>query len=109
MKSCYHCGEACKSDALIYDQKDFCCHGCKTVYEILSSSDLDYYYALEERPGISPKTQLGKFDFLNNQEIVEKLLEFKSTEVCIVNLLIPEIHCSSCIWVFQSQLFLPLL
>ena len=102
MKSCYHCGEACKSDALMYDQKDFCCHGCKTVYEILSSNDLDYYYALDERPGISPKTQLGKFDFLNSEEIVEKLLEFKSAEVCIVNLLIPEIHCSSCIWVLEN-------
>ncbi|HAJ81220.1 MAG TPA: heavy metal translocating P-type ATPase, partial [Zunongwangia profunda] len=102
MKSCYHCGEACKSDALMYDQKDFCCHGCKTVYEILSSNDLDYYYALDERPGISPKTQLGKFDFLNSAEIVEKLLEFKSAEVCIVNLLIPEIHCSSCIWVLEN-------
>ena len=79
MKSCYHCGEACKSDALMYDQKDFCCHGCKTVYEILSSNDLDYYYALDERPGISPKTQLGKFDFLNSAEIVEKLLEYRKS------------------------------
>ncbi|WBL21151.1 heavy metal translocating P-type ATPase [Zunongwangia sp. HRR-M8] len=102
MKSCYHCGEACKSDALVFDNKDFCCNGCKTVYEILSSNDLDYYYQLDDRPGISPKTQSGKFDFLKNEEITEKLLEFKSEQVCIINLLIPEIHCSSCIWVLEN-------
>lgn len=102
MKSCFHCGEACKDDHLIFEEKDFCCNGCKTVFEILHESDLTYYYDLEERPGISPKHAEEKYDFLDNPEIAEKLLEFNENNTQIVSFLIPSMHCSSCIWVLEN-------
>ena len=102
MKNCFHCGEACKNEHLVFQEKDFCCHGCKTVYEILNESDLTYYYDLQEKPGISPVTSEGKFDFLDNKEIAEKLLEFNEGNTQIVNFLVPSMHCSSCIWVLEN-------
>lgn len=102
MNKCYHCGEVCRDDAFLLDGKHFCCHGCKTVYEILSGNDLQYYYELDDRPGISPKTQQGKYDFLQNEDIVAKLLEFDSDTVSIANFLVPAIHCSSCIWILEN-------
>ncbi len=100
--TCFHCGNLCEAEALVYDSKDFCCNGCKTVYQILSEHDLTSYYDLEKSPGARPKLSEGKFDFLDNQKVVEQLLEFNDADVQIINLYIPHIHCSSCIWVLEN-------
>ena len=39
--TCYHCGDSCERSAVIFDEKEFCCNGCKTVYEIFQSSGLE--------------------------------------------------------------------
>src|SRR5690606_14337994 len=61
-----------------------------------------FYYDIEKTPGISPKEIAGKFDFLDNSDIVEKLLEFNDSQTQVVSLLIPSIHCSSCIWILEN-------
>lgn len=101
-KSCYHCGLACEADRIIFEQKSFCCTGCKTVYEILSSNGLQGYYQLEDAPGISPEVKSGKFDFLDNRDVQKRLLDFNDGEWSVVNLYIPQMHCSSCIWVLEN-------
>ncbi len=102
MEKCFHCGESCIDIEIKHEEKSFCCHGCKTVYEILHDNDLSYYYDLEKTPGISPVEVEGKYNFLDNQSIVEKLLEFNDENTHIVSFLIPSIHCSSCIWILEN-------
>ncbi len=102
MLTCYHCGENCIDEPIHYDEKSFCCSGCKTVFEILNSNDLGYYYDLERSPGTSPKSQEGKYDYLDNADIVEKLLEFNDVDTQIISFVIPSIHCSSCIWILEN-------
>ncbi|MAB57805.1 MAG: heavy metal translocating P-type ATPase [Aequorivita sp.] len=102
MVNCFHCGDACLDVEIKHEDKSFCCHGCKTVFDILHDNDLSYYYDLENTPGISPKEIAGKYDFLDNEAIVEKLLEFNDGNTQIVSFLIPSIHCSSCIWILEN-------
>ncbi|OIQ24119.1 heavy metal translocating P-type ATPase metal-binding domain-containing protein [Lacinutrix sp. MedPE-SW] len=102
MDNCFHCGDECKTNKIKHDNKCFCCNGCKTVYDILNDNDLSYYYDLEHTPGNTPFIQEGKFDFLDNEQIVSKLLEFNEQDIQVVSLLIPTIHCSSCIWVLEN-------
>ena len=99
--TCYHCGDPVR-DEIRYDEKSFCCKGCKTVYEIFSSNDLTSYYEMQAAPGASPRITEGKFDYLSNELIVEKLLEFRDEKTGIVSLYIPHIHCSSCIWILEN-------
>ncbi|WP_299556157.1 heavy metal translocating P-type ATPase metal-binding domain-containing protein [Seonamhaeicola sp.] len=101
-RSCFHCGLDATSSEIIYDNKSFCCNGCKTVYEIFSENDLTCYYDLQEAPGATPKEVAGKYNFLENDKIVEQLLEFNSDDTKIVNLYIPHVHCSSCIWILEN-------
>lgn len=101
-KSCYHCGEACGKNPISYDEKQFCCVGCKTVFDILSDNDLSYYYTIQQGAGSTPKATEGKYDFLDNPAIVQKLIEFQNGNVEVVNLYIPHIHCSSCIWILEN-------
>ncbi|MCF6130518.1 heavy metal translocating P-type ATPase metal-binding domain-containing protein [Flavobacterium sp. AS60] len=100
---CFHCGnEISKKDEVLFDNKSFCCNGCKTVYEIFSQNDLSCYYDFQSAPGATPQDIKGKYDFLANENIVDKLLEFKENTTHIVSLYIPHIHCSSCIWILEN-------
>ncbi|WP_439132705.1 heavy metal translocating P-type ATPase [Polaribacter sp.] len=99
---CYHCGDSCKDDIIKVDDKNFCCNGCKTVYEIFSENDLTCYYDFQENPGAVPTEIQGKYDFLENTQIIEKLVDFNDGNTQIVTLYIPHIHCSSCIWVLEN-------
>ncbi len=99
---CFHCGTKCGSDPIVFEDKPFCCNGCKTVFEILNQNELNVYYDLESAPGMIPNEIAGKFDYLANQDIAKKLLEFEDEETAVVNFFIPTIHCSSCIWVLEN-------
>jgi len=100
---CFHCGnEIIKKEEILFDNKKFCCNGCKTVSEIFSQNDLSCYYDFQSAPGATPLDIKGKYDFLANESIVDKLLEFKENTTHIVSLYIPHIHCSSCIWILEN-------
>lgn len=100
--TCFHCGDVCNSERTTYDNKLFCCHGCKTVYEIFSENDLTCYYDFQNAPGAVPKEIQGKYDFLSQENIIEKLTEFNDGNIQITTLYIPHIHCSSCIWILEN-------
>ena len=103
INSCFHCGlDVVKEDQIVFDEKIFCCNGCKTVYEIFSLNDMTCYYDFEKSPGATPLDIAGKYDFLDNESIVAKLLEFQEDKTAIVSLSIPHIHCSSCIWILEN-------
>ena len=100
---CFHCGiDIIKAQEIIFDDKKFCCNGCKTVYEIFSLNDMTCYYDFEKSPGATPQESNGKYDFLDNESIVSKLLEFQENTTAIISLHIPHIHCSSCIWILEN-------
>jgi len=100
--NCYHCGADCGRNPIRFSEKDFCCNGCKTVFEILNTNELSCYYDLESSPGTIPKEIQGKYNYLENENIIEKLLEFNDGETSVVEFYIPSIHCSSCIWVLEN-------
>lgn len=102
LNNCYHCGAPCGNSPKIFDEKQFCCNGCKTVYEILRNNELGCYYDLQSTPGTIPSDIKGKFNYLENEDIIEKLLEFNDKETSVVEFFIPSIHCSSCIWILEN-------
>ena len=102
-QGCFHCGLTIdKNEEINFDKKKFCCNGCKTVYEIFSLNDLTCYYDFEKSPGATPQDIQGKYDFLDNEAILSKVLEFQEGNTAIASLNIPHIHCSSCIWILEN-------
>ena len=100
--SCYHCGDLCDDESVVFDEKIFCCNGCKMVYSIFSDNGLDYFYELEKNPGTKPSESVNRFDYLKLEDIVQKLLDFEDETVQVVTFYIPKIHCSSCIWILEN-------
>jgi len=101
-KTCFHCGLDASKSGITFDRKPFCCNGCKTVYEIFSENDLTCYYDLQSSPGAIPNDIQGKYDFLSQENIIEKLIEFNDEKTQVATLYIPHIHCSSCIWILEN-------
>lgn len=100
---CYHCGEECKAVVVDYDEKKFCCDGCKMVYDLLKDNSLCTYYNLNESPGISPAPVLkSKFEFLDNPDVGAKIIRFREGNEAKVVFYAPKIHCSSCIWLLEN-------
>ena len=101
---CIHCGEDCGKHPVMWDDKPFCCHGCKTVYQILNEKKLDQYYEIQPMAGIRVEQQEfgDKYAYLDLDEIKEKLLSFSDSGISKVELFIPTIHCASCIWLLEN-------
>lgn len=103
-KICFHCGTECGSNPVSFDNKHFCCSGCKTVYEILNENRLCGYYSIESSPGIKNERPVKKekYAFLEDTGILKKLISFSDGNIKIITLKIPVIHCSSCIWLLEN-------
>lgn len=101
-KVCYHCGD--KVDApIVAAGHVFCCEGCKQVYMLLHQNGMDEYYALASAPGVKASNiqQQHRFDWLDDQAVAYKLLNYQEEHLAKITLAIPAIHCSSCIWLLE--------
>lgn len=101
---CFHCGEPCAHEKISLDDKLFCCEGCKMVYEILNHNNLCTYYDLNSKPGITQKVKVraDKFSFLDDAQIVQKLIQFTDGKQTHVSFYLPQMHCSSCLWLLEN-------
>ncbi len=101
-ENCFHCGQGIEKERILFDEKTFCCNGCKSVYEILNTNNLSNFYELNKRAGIRPDESSSQFDYLDTPEIFEKVTDFSEGNTSLVTFKIPVIHCSSCIWLLES-------
>lgn len=74
------------------------------VFQILSENELCNYYDLEAHPGISLKSkdQGDRFEYLESPQIIQRLLDFQDDSQSHITFYLPQIHCSSCIWLLEK-------
>ncbi len=100
--TCYHCGDDCLTPEYFVEEKQFCCLGCKSVFEVLSDSKLCNYYSYNDHPGANRAHIDKRFDYLNEPDIINELIDYKDDNITIVTFYIPQIHCSSCLWLLEQ-------
>ncbi len=100
---CYHCGDTADNSIQV-DEKSFCCNGCKQVYLLLNENNLCNYYELDKTPGIKAmgKFVSEKFAYLEDADVIKKLVQFNSDLQINVTFLLPQMHCSSCIFLLEN-------
>lgn len=89
---CAHCHQACEEK--VYDEDKhhvFCCYGCKVVFELLG----------DEKRTIAYSSSKG-YNYLDEESVKEKLLTFKQGQLEKVKIHLPQIHCSSCIYLLEN-------
>lgn len=104
VQSCFHCGDKCVDEVITAHDKTFCCTGCKNVYELLEENNLCTYYSLENNPGITGKQPVAeaRFAYLDDAGVEAQLISFRNDNICKVTFYIPQMHCSSCIWLLEN-------
>jgi len=98
---CYHCGTEVAKDAYEFDDKQFCCLGCKSVYQVLSSTNMCSYYSYNDSPGQAQTQSLNYLEYLDEPIIISKLLDYSDEKISSITFYVPAIHCSSCIWLLE--------
>jgi Cu+-exporting ATPase len=84
------------------DGKLFCCAGCKVVYELLRDHHLYDYYAIDRSPGRSSSLATDdRFAYLDDPSIAARLKDFSDGQTSTILFQIPQMHCSSCIWLLE--------
>lgn len=99
--SCYHCGDDLPVKPLLAGNKQFCCIGCKGIYQILQNHNLSAYYAYNTVPGKLGKKELQQYAYLDDRSITEKLVDYQDDKITNITLYAPAIHCSSCIYLLE--------
>jgi Cu+-exporting ATPase len=100
---CFHCGDNLGKKPLQFDDKYFCCIGCKGVYLLLKENHLTDFYSYESNPGLKPLTSSqDKYAFLDLPEIRQRFIRFEDDRIAKVSLSLPNIHCSSCIFLLEN-------
>ena len=101
---CFHCGEVCKDQTITQQDKSFCCDGCKTVFQILDENNLCNYYSFGENAGNTIKNgvERKRFEYLQDREVEHRLVDFKNGSTTSITFFIPNIHCTSCVWLLEN-------
>ena len=100
---CYHCGDYVIGKGYILLDKKFCCNGCKMVYQLLTENNMEAFYTLDKKPGVKPSNaSINKYSFLEVDSIQSKFIDFQEKNTIKITLFLPQIHCSSCIYLLEN-------
>jgi len=71
---------------------------------LLNENDLCVYYNLDKNPGIKAKGKFvsGRFAYLDDAATIKKLAQFSSGSQTNITFSLPQMHCSSCIFLLEN-------
>jgi Cu+-exporting ATPase len=74
------------------------------VYEILNEREMCDYYHFNKHPGITQRVKLrkDKFAFLDDEKIQTRLINFRNDTQTHAVFYLPQIHCSSCLYLLEN-------
>jgi P-type Cu+ transporter len=100
---CFHCATPCRDGSFAHGDKSFCCHGCLTVFELLSENGLSNFYELADTAGVRVKaTREDQFKYLDEPVVRARLVNFQDERITRITFRIPAIHCIACVWLLEN-------
>lgn len=74
------------------------------MYLLLSENNLCVYYNFDNTPGIKAKGKFvnERFAYLDDEAIIKKIVQFSSATQTNVTFSLPQMHCSSCIFLLEN-------
>lgn len=106
---CTHCGLAVPPVLVSEgDGPQFCCAGCRTVYDILQSNGLSQYYEFRERREAAVRSSGRSFEEFDHPAFAELYVQPAGAGLSRTELYLEGVHCGSCVWLVERvPLLLP--
>ena len=103
---CVHCGNRVPLSHLPFvknEQEAFCCVGCETVYRVLNSKGLSYYYELKKKsenfsPSRPASPSQESYQYLDDPEFSKN---YSKTSNCL-EFYLEGVHCVACLWLVEK-------
>jgi Cu2+-exporting ATPase len=103
---CAHCGlPVPKGLVQTGADKQFCCAGCRIVYDTIQSCGLDSFYRLREIAGESlqpARPTHSKYQAFDAPEFTRLYVQPLSNNAHSIELLLEGVTCSACIWLIEK-------
>ena len=106
---CDHCGLAVPAGLVEPEaERQFCCHGCRAVYESLHACGLERYYELAAKEAAERESRPAtvthrRFEHLDRPEFLTKHVRLADDGRRSVELRIDGIHCGACVWLLEAM------
>ena len=104
--ACTHCGLEVPAGLVVAGAElQFCCAGCRAVYEAINAHGLERYYRLQQNdPGKpSPARPTGRgYTELDDREFLDAHAPLIAPGLRCTELYLEGIHCSACVWLVEK-------
>lgn len=100
---CLHCGLPVSAELAERGDK-FCCNGCETVYQLLSSAGLrDFYRQREVLPLRAASSGTGAFAAFDDPDFARLYTHtVEGSSIAHVDFFVEGVHCAACVWVLEK-------
>ncbi|MGH7618188.1 MAG: heavy metal translocating P-type ATPase metal-binding domain-containing protein, partial [Gemmatimonadaceae bacterium] len=100
--ACAHCQLPVPA-GLIEDgaERQFCCSGCHTAFEILHAHGLGRYYDLSERRGEAVRSTGRAYEEIDHPTFRDLYVRRLTGGLAEVDLYLEGVHCGSCVWLVE--------
>ncbi|HEY5961334.1 MAG TPA: heavy metal translocating P-type ATPase [Polyangiaceae bacterium] len=103
--ACAHCGLEVPSGLIDpHAAQQFCCNGCRTVFQVLEANGLSAYYSLRNASGAVPRsatTTDRSYEAFDEPKFQSLYCHAASTGQNAIDLYLEGVHCSACVWLVE--------
>ena len=103
---CDHCGLPVPAGLVEPEAAhQFCCIGCKTVFEVIHAGGFEAYYTLRDAAPQRAVEGAGRsYEELDDPAFVEQYCSPRPDGLQATELYLEGIHCSACLWLIEKSL-----
>jgi P-type Cu2+ transporter len=87
------------------EERQFCCHGCRTVYDMIHQCKLDRYYALrdEDNDTRQPAAATGKaYREFDDETFLNVHARALPDGLRSIEFYLEGVHCAACVWLVEK-------
>ncbi len=103
---CTHCGLPVPRGLVVEDAgEQFCCNGCRTVYEVIHRHGLEQYYEVARTVGEEPRSAGGggrSYEEYDDPAFMELYCPPAGGDLRRVELYLEGVHCAACVWLVEK-------
>lgn len=100
--TCAHCGlPVAKGLVDPAASVQFCCAGCRTVFQLLHDTGLDGYYRLAERRALAVSASGRRFEEFDHPAFHAVHVRTRPDGLLETEFYLEGVHCSACVWLVE--------
>lgn len=103
---CDHCTETIDQGMeIVSNENIFCCHGCKTVFQILGSNGLTDFYKIRDDEGKRSNPvnkKVHDFTYMDDESFTSEFIYLTKKKPKSIKFYLEGIHCMACLWLIEK-------